>query len=1161
MGKLNPRYIGPFRVLSKVGDVAYRLELPQQLSQVHNTFYVSNLKKCLSDESLMIPLDGLRIDDKLHIVEELMEIMDREIKQLKRSRIPIINVINDLGHDYVWNKALIHQAIVARSYHADSGHSTISYTLISSLERSWDIQDVDPYEEAAFQAIEQVAPPLSPAYLPDPTELDEHPHADDAVPTALSSGYIADSDPKEEPKEDLQGRGAYPEEEDPKEEDPKEEESDDNATKPSEEDETAVTPPPSKLCRARIYVHPQTPMPPLSEARIPSPPLPIPSPPPMPSSPLPPPVSIEIHAPEQDVAAALSMLPSTTRRREVLEADMSPQKRLCFATPTTGFEVGESSAAAARPPRDLYGFVDTTKADESITHRHAWTLHDTERKMITAVELVNLRDLLRSEAHNESLEVHNRSLVARIETIETRMTEMEDHFQDTRDRAVSHVMRTQRNSTNGNGSHSSGGGPTRPVPSVRACSYSDFMKCQPLNFRGMEGVFGLSRWYEKMETLGHDDAYAMTWETLKKKMTDKYCPRGEIKKLEIKLWNLKVKGNDVRSYTQCFQELALICTKFVSNEKEKVEKYIDGLPDNIHGNVMSNNENSRARGTDRNFVSTTFSALINIAPTTLDNHYDVKLDDGKIIGFNTILRGYTLHFLNHLFNIDLIPVPLGSFDVIIGMDWLREYHAEAKDKSKEKRLKDVPIVRDFPKVFPEDLPGSSVYSKIDLRSGYHQLRVHEEDIPKTAFRTRYGHYEFQVMPFGLINASTNKEEHEEHLKLILELLKKEELYVKFSMCEFWIPKVQFLRHVIDSKGIHVDPAKIESIKDWVSPKSPTKIRHFFRLTGEKEEAAFQLIKQKLCSAPILAMPKGLENFIVYCDPSHKVITIVTFVITRGKQTLLLTLCKKERSRPLRVRALVMTMGLNLPKKILEAHTEELKSENLCAEDVGGMLRKDLPREKLEPHANGTLCLNNRSWVPCFGDLRNLIMHESHKSKYSIHPEHQKPSGLLVQPDIMKWKWEKITMDFVTKFPKTTNGYDTIWVIVDHLTKSAHFLPMRENDPMEKLMRLYIKEVVTRHGVPVSIIFDHDETNGQSERTIQTLEDMLRACVIDFEKSWDRHLPLVEFSYNNSYHTSIKAAPFEALYGRKCCSPVYWVEVGDAQLTGPEIIYEITKKII
>ncbi|GJS74602.1 putative reverse transcriptase domain-containing protein [Tanacetum coccineum] len=475
---------------------------------------------------------------------------------------------------------------------------------------------------------------------------------------------------------------------------------------------------------------------------------------------------------------------------------------------------------------------------------------------------------------------------------------------------------------------------------------------------------------------------------------------------------------------------------------------------------------------ESNVVTGTF-LLINITPTVLDHYYDVELADGKVIGINIIIRVCTLNFLNHPFNINLMPVELGSFDVIIGMDWLSKYHAvidcaekivripwgnetllihsdrstqgnetrlniisctktqkyllkghhvflahvttkETEDKSEEKRLEDVPIVRDFPEVFPEDLPGlpptrqvefqidlmpgaapvarapyrlapsemkelseqlqelsdkgfirpssspwgapvlfvkkkdgsfrmcidyrelnkltvknryplpriddlfdqlqgSSVYSKIDLRSGYHQLRVREQDIPKTAFRTRYGHYEFQVMPFGLTNApavfmdlmnrvckpyldkfvivfiddiliySKDKKEHEEHLKAILELLKKEELYAKFSKCEFWIPKVQFLGHVIDSQGIHVDPAKIESIKDWASPKTPTEIRQFLGLAGyyrrfiegfskvakpmtkltqkkvafewgDKQEAAFQTLKDKLCSAPILALP-------------------------------------------------------------------------------------------------------------------------------------------------------------------------------------------------------------------------------------------------------------------------------------------------------------------
>ncbi|GJW62877.1 putative reverse transcriptase domain-containing protein [Tanacetum coccineum] len=307
------------------------------------------------------------------------------------------------------------------------------------------------------------------------------------------------------------------------------------------------------------------------------------------------------------------------------------------------------------------------------------------------------------------------------------------------------------------------------------------------------------------------------------------------------------------------------------------------------------------------------------------------------------------------------------------------------------------------------------------------------------------------------------------------------------------------------------------------------------------------------------------------------------------------LSHKERIEPLRVQALVMTIGMDLPKRILEAQIKAQKPENLLNEDVGGIIRRDIPKERLEPRADGTLCLHGRSWLPCYGDLRSVIMHESHKSKYYIHlgskkmcqdvkklywwpnmkadiatyvskclkcvrvkAEHQRPSGLLVQPVIPEWKWDNITMDFITKLPKSSHDFDTIWVIVDRLTKSAHFLPIRENNQLDKLARLYLNRIVARHGILASIIYDHDErftlnfwrsfqkalgtdlsmstayhlkTDGQSERTIQTLKDMLRACVIDFGKGWVKHLPLAEFSYNNSYHASIKAAPYEALYGR------------------------------
>nr|GEW85623.1 putative reverse transcriptase domain-containing protein [Tanacetum cinerariifolium] len=300
------------------------------------------------------------------------------------------------------------------------------------------------------------------------------------------------------------------------------------------------------------------------------------------------------------------------------------------------------------------------------------------------------------------------------------------------------------------------------------------------------------------------------------------------------------------------------------------------------------------------------------------------------------------------------------------------------------------------------------------------------------------------------------------------------------------------------------------------------------------------------------------------------------------------LSQKERIKPICVRALVMTLLPKLPLQILEVQNKAMKERNAGSDNLRGM------DKAFEVCPNGTRCIKNRSWLPVFGNLRDLIMHESHKSKYSIHPgsdkmyqdlkelywwpnmkaiiakyvdqcltyskvkaKCQKPSNLLIQLEIPMWKLERIMMDFITKVPKASKGHDTIWVIVDCLTKSTYFIPTRETDSMETLTRLYKKEIVLRHKVPISIISDHDshftseiwqsmqsalgtrldistayhlKTVGQSERTIQTVKDMVRAWVIDFGKGWERHLPLVEFSYYNSYHASIKATPFEALYG-------------------------------
>ncbi|GJX94989.1 putative reverse transcriptase domain-containing protein [Tanacetum coccineum] len=363
--------------------------------------------------------------------------------------------------------------------------------------------------------------------------------------------------------------------------------------------------------------------------------------------------------------------------------------------------------------------------------------------------------------------------------------------------------------------------------------------------------------------------------------------------------------------------------------------------------------------------------------------------------------------------------------------------------------------------------------------------------------------------------SKNKKEHEEHLKAILELLKKEELYAKFSKCEFWIPKVQFLGHVIDSQGIHVDLTKIESIKDWASPETPTEIRQVLGLAGyyrrfiegfskiaksmtkitqkgvkfdwgDKEEAAFQLIKQKLCSAPILALPEGSKDFIVYCDASIK--GLGTVLIQREK---VITYASRQ---------------LKIHEKNYTTHDLGLRAVVFALKIWRHYLygtKKDIPKEKLEPRADGTICLNGRSWLPCYADMRTVIMHESHKLKYSIHSGSEK-----MYQDMKKlYWWPNMKADIATyvskcltcaKLPKLSQGYDTIWVIVDRLTKSRIFVLMRETDPMEKLARMYLNEKALGTSLDMSTAY-HPQTDEQGERTIQTLEDMLRACVIDFGK--------------------------------------------------------------
>ncbi|GJR16771.1 putative reverse transcriptase domain-containing protein [Tanacetum coccineum] len=729
---------------------------------------------------------------------------------------------------------------------------------------------------------------------------------------------------------------------------------------------------------------------------------------------------------------------------------------------------------------------------------------------------------------------------------------------------------------NGVDSHNSGTGAKRNERATRECSYPDFIQCQPLNFKGTEVFVELTQWIEKKEIVfrisncsmenqikfstctllgnalmwwnshvsiaGNDIAYAMTWTELKKKMTDKYCRRTEIKKLEVELWELKVKGTDIK-------------------------KYVDGLPDMIHGSVVASKPKTMQEATEmaievmdkriRTFADRQTESKRKFEDTSRNTqnqqqHQNKRQNTGRAYAAGTVEKkqyggskplcskcnyhhdgpcapkchkcnkvGHFARDCRSTANANNANNQKGTgsgqkptcYECGVQGHFKRECpklknnnnrgnqvgggnapakvyavgHAGTNPDSnvvtgRRSDLRTLQLVSKIvPEVFPEDLPGlpptrqvefqidlvpgaapvltvknryplpriddlfdqlqgSSVYLKIDLRSGYHQLRVREEYIPKTAFRTRYGHYEFQVMPFGLTNAHANKQEHEEHLKLILELLKKEELYAKFSKCEFWIPKVQFLGYVIDCQGIHVDPAKIESNKDWASPKSPTEIRQFLGLAGE--------------------------------DSYH----------LRKANVVADALSKKEREPPLRVRALVMTIGLNLPKQMSDAQTEARKPKNI---------KKRRCR--------------------------------------------------------------------------------------------------RETDPIDKLARMCLKEVVTRHGIPLSIICDRDlrfasnfwrslqnalgtnldmstayHLQTKARGTIQTFVVYV-ACWLrsTLERVGLKPLPLRRVLRITIAITIAKGCTiFEALFTVESVGqPVCWAEVGQVQLTGLEIVQETTEKII
>nr|GEU89811.1 reverse transcriptase domain-containing protein [Tanacetum cinerariifolium] len=758
------------------------------------------------------------------------------------------------------------------------------------------------------------------------------------------------------------------------------------------------------------------------------------------------------------------------------------------------------------------------------------------------------------------------------------------------------------------------------------CSYKEFLACNPKEYNGKGGAVVHTRWIEKIENAQEMSSCSVD-QKVKYTVVSfvEFCPSHEMQKLKTNRFHelarlvphlvtpesMKIKRDDNKR-TRTKNAFATTtnplgrdstgvwpkCTTYHSyhapggpcrtcfncNRLGHLVKDCRGMPRNMNP-VNPRNPTvracfecgstdhvrsacprlNRAQRPEGNCPSQVVAnnGGQGIEPGELGFRYEIEIASGQLAEIDKVIKGCKLEIEGHVFDIDLIPFGNGSFNVIIGMGWWSNHKAEiiyhdkvvriplldgkvlrvlgerpkekvrliVSVKATDKKQGEIVVVKDFPEFF----------SKIDLRSGYHQLRVHENDILKTAFRTRYGHFEFTVMPFGLTNAPA--EEHVEHLRLVLELLKKEKLYAKFSKCEFWLREVQFLRHVINGLARYYSRfidnfSKIAKSLTILTQKCKT-----FDW-GEEQELAFQTLKDKLCNAHVLALLDGPEDFVVYCDVSG--IGLGCVLMQResfsdydceiryhpGKANVVVdALSRKERFKPKGVRAMNMTLQSSIKDRILTAQKEVVN------ETVG--LQKGLD-EMIEQRSDRTL---DRIWVPLKGDVRTLIMNEAHKSKYSIHP-----------------RADKMYYDLRDR---TSSEHDTISVIVDRLTKSAHFLPMREDYMMDRLARLFWQSMQEALGTRLDMSTTyHPQTDGKSECTIQTLEDMLKACVLDFGGSWDVHLLLVEFLYNNSYHSRVRCVLFKALCGGKCHSPIMRAEVGEERKLAPRFVgpFEIVEKV-
>ncbi|KAL8120052.1 hypothetical protein AgCh_017255 [Apium graveolens] len=645
----------------------------------------------------------------------------------------------------------------------------------------------------------------------------------------------------------------------------------------------------------------------------------------------------------------------------------------------------------------------------------------------------------------------------------------------------------------------------------------------------------------------------------------------------------------------------------------------------------------------------------------LDEPLTIEVANKDKVPVKQFCPSCSLEISGYMFPVNLIPFELGDFDVILGMDWLSRYNTNIDCKKRRvikytpankrinyqgqrqdrkflsvmqaKRLmrqgceaylahvvnmkKEIPIldeipkVREFPDVFTEELPGLPPDREIEF---FIDLIPGAEPVSKAPYRmapmemkelakTRYGHYEFLVMSFGLTNAPA----------AFMDLMNR------------------FLGHVVSKEGIKVDPVKIEAVSKWEQPKTPTEIRSFLGLAGyyrrqlKPHEQKYPVHDLEL--AAIVFSLKLWRHYMygekcdIYTDhKSLKYIFTQKYLNMRQRRWLELikdydclinyhpgkanivadTLSRKER---LNMAKIVEELARDLERMEIEVRVSNGIQEQLyeitfqpawmekirrCQEGVMEQELDTLTGEEVctQKDSQGLYRFSSRVWIPNVTELKNEVLQEAHNSRFYIHPGSTK-----MYRDLKRNFWwpgmKKDIANWVIGLSKTRANHDAIWVIIDRLTKSAHFLPINERYSLERLVKLYLDEIVTKHGVPVSIVSDrdprfnsrfwtkfqeclgtklnmstayHPQMDGQSERTIQTIKDMLRVCVLDFKGNWDEHLPLIEFSYNNSYHASIGMPPYEALYGRKCRSPLYWDEVGEKKVLGPELVQQ-TKDVI